>query len=332
MNGSLVRPQDITASALLTVEGELDDISGAGQTRAATSSVHRHPKAHQKHFDALGAGHYGIFSAAAGARTSTRWCANSSPNTTPPAGIPGPRATRASCGEDRDKARRQSRTARAPRQGVKVPADQIDDALPQTQCTRCGYADCRAYAEAMADGEAGINQCPPGGAEGIVAWRPDRARPVIPLSPEHGQKTPRSLAVIDEAWCIGCTLCIKACPVDAIVGAPKLMHWVVNAQCTGCELCVPACPVDCIQMRPETTTTGWPPGAPQADGRHRSATASAPIRRHRETEENEARLAAKARAKLADLPATTRTPKEPSWRKRAVIEAALARAQAKRGA
>lgn len=216
---------------------------------------------------------------------------------------------------------------------MKVLADQIDDALPQTQCTRCGYVDCRNYAEAMADGEAGINQCPPGGAEGIVRLAALTGQAVIPLSPEHGQETPRSLAVIDEAWCIGCTLCIKACPVDAIVGAPKLMHWVVNAQCTGCELCVPACPVDCIQMRPETTTTGWaawsPAQARQAQERYHFRA----HRRHRETEENEARLAAKARAKLADLPATTRGAEGAELeRKRAVIEAALARARAKRGA
>ncbi|MEO3692326.1 electron transport complex subunit RsxB [Roseateles paludis] len=216
---------------------------------------------------------------------------------------------------------------------MKAQADQIDDALPQTQCTRCGYVDCRNYAEAMVGGEAGINQCPPGGAEGIARLAALTGQAVIPLSPEHGQETPRGLAVIDEAWCIGCTLCIKACPVDAIVGAPKLMHWVVNAQCTGCELCVPACPVDCIQMRPETTTTGWaawsPAQARQAQERYRFRA----HRRHREAEENEARLAAKARAKLADLPAHTKGAEGAELeRKRAVIEAALARARAKRGA
>lgn len=216
---------------------------------------------------------------------------------------------------------------------MKAQADQIDDALPQTQCTRCGYVDCRNYAEAMAGGEAGINQCPPGGAEGIARLAALTGQPVISLSPEHGQESPRGLAVIDEAWCIGCTLCIKACPVDAIVGAPKLMHWVVNEQCTGCELCVPACPVDCIQMRPVTTTTGWaawsPVQARQAQERYRFRV----HRRHREAEENEARLAAKARAKLADLPAHTKGAEGAELeRKRAVIEAALARARAKRGA
>ncbi|MFY9509402.1 MAG: RnfABCDGE type electron transport complex subunit B, partial [Rubrivivax sp.] len=137
-------------------------------------------------------------------------------------------------------------------------ADRIDAALPQTQCTRCGYADCRAYAEAMASGEADINRCPPGGAEGITRLAAISGRPVKPLDISHGHEGPRLLAVIDEAWCIGCTLCIKACPVDCIVGASKLMHTVIDAQCTGCELCVPACPVDCIAMRPVSgSATGW---------------------------------------------------------------------------
>ena len=137
-------------------------------------------------------------------------------------------------------------------------AQALNDALPQTQCTRCGYPDCRGYAEAIAAGEAAINQCPPGGAEGIQRLAALTGRAVLPLNPDNGVEAPRQLAVIDEAWCIGCTLCIKACPVDCIVGGPKAMHTVIDALCTGCELCVPVCPVDCISLHPVTgTRTGW---------------------------------------------------------------------------
>jgi len=128
--------------------------------------------------------------------------------------------------------------------------DRIDAALPQTQCTRCGYPACRPYAEAVARGEASINRCPPGGAEGVRALARITDRPVLPLDPACGIEAPPSVAVIDEAACIGCTKCIQACPVDAIVGASKLMHTVVADLCTGCELCVPPCPVDCIAMVP----------------------------------------------------------------------------------
>jgi electron transport complex protein RnfB len=135
---------------------------------------------------------------------------------------------------------------------------EIDAALPQTQCTRCGYPDCHAYAVALAEGVAAINQCPPGGAEGIARLAAITSQPALPLNPAHGVEAPRALAVIDEAWCIGCTLCIKACPVDAIVGAAKQMHLIVADQCTGCELCVPACPVDCIAMVELTPArSGW---------------------------------------------------------------------------
>ena len=127
-------------------------------------------------------------------------------------------------------------------------ADALLDALPQTQCTRCGYADCRGYAEAIASAAAEINQCPPGGAEGVARLARITGRAALPLNPECGAEGPRRLAVIDEAWCIGCTLCIKACPVDCIIGAPKLMHSIVDELCTGCERCIPACPVDCISL------------------------------------------------------------------------------------
>ena len=119
----------------------------------------------------------------------------------------------------------------------------------------------------MADGSADINRCPPGGAEGIVRLAALTGRAVLPLDPARGSEGPRALAVIDEAWCIGCTLCIKACPVDCIVGASKLMHTVIDPLCTGCELCVPVCPVDCIAMVPVTgSRTGWQAwSAAQAD-------------------------------------------------------------------
>src|SRR5574340_1243496 len=136
-------------------------------------------------------------------------------------------------------------------------AGRIDALLPQTQCRRCGYADCRAYAEAIATGEADINRCPPGGAETIEALAALTGRPAQPLEAEVGKFMPGTVAFIDEALCIGCTKCIQACPVDAIVGAPKQMHTVIEALCTGCELCVAPCPVDCIYMQPaRATTTG----------------------------------------------------------------------------
>jgi Na+-translocating ferredoxin:NAD+ oxidoreductase subunit B len=137
-------------------------------------------------------------------------------------------------------------------------AARLDAALPQTQCTRCGYPDCRGYAEAIAAGDAEINRCPPGGAEGIARLAALTGRAPLPLDAGCGREGPRLLAVIDEAGCIGCTLCIKACPVDCIVGAPKAMHTVIDAACTGCELCLPACPVDCIALVPVTPgRSGW---------------------------------------------------------------------------
>ncbi|HTM28337.1 MAG TPA: electron transport complex subunit RsxB [Rhodanobacter sp.] len=129
-------------------------------------------------------------------------------------------------------------------------ADRIDALLPQTQCGQCGYHGCRPYAEAIARGEAPINRCPPGGTAGIQQLAELLDVPVLPLDPDHGVEHPRMLAHIIEADCIGCTKCIQACPVDAIIGAAKLMHTVVDDDCTGCELCVAACPVDCIVLLP----------------------------------------------------------------------------------
>lgn len=126
--------------------------------------------------------------------------------------------------------------------------DQINSLLPQTQCAQCSYPGCRPYAEAIASGEADINQCPPGGEAGIKALADLLGREAIPLNPENGEEKPRTVALIDEEVCIGCTLCIQACPVDAIVGATKMMHTVIADECTGCDLCLPPCPVDCIDM------------------------------------------------------------------------------------
>ncbi|MGD9835768.1 MAG: electron transport complex subunit RsxB [Piscinibacter sp.] len=207
----------------------------------------------------------------------------------------------------------------------------IDAALPQTQCTRCGYPDCAAYAQAVARGEAGINQCPPGGAEGIARLAAMTGRPIVPLDPARGTEGPLRLAVIDEAWCIGCTLCIKACPVDCIVGAPKVMHTVVAGQCTGCELCIPACPVDCIAMvEVSAGRTGWSAWSTAQAEQARDRYAFHHIRIEQAARDNDARLAAKAEAKLADLPRHTQhTDPATIERKRAVIEAALARARAR---
>ena len=126
----------------------------------------------------------------------------------------------------------------------------IDGLLPQTQCTKCGYDGCRPYAEAIAEGAADINQCPPGGEPGVAKLARLLGREPKALNPANGEHRAPQVAVIDEAVCIGCTKCIQACPVDAIVGASKLMHTVIASWCTGCELCIPPCPVDCIALAP----------------------------------------------------------------------------------
>jgi Na+-translocating ferredoxin:NAD+ oxidoreductase subunit B len=130
----------------------------------------------------------------------------------------------------------------------KPSAAAIDALLPQTQCRKCGYDGCRPYAEAIAAGTADINRCPPGGDVGLRELAALLGVPAKSLDPECGAAGPRTVAVIDEAHCIGCTLCIQACPVDAIAGAAKLMHTVIRDLCTGCDLCIPPCPVDCITL------------------------------------------------------------------------------------
>jgi electron transport complex protein RnfB len=208
----------------------------------------------------------------------------------------------------------------------------LNDALPQTQCTRCGFPDCAAYARAMAEEQAAINQCPPGGQAGIERLAALTGQAVQPLNPEHGTEGPRHVAIIDEAWCIGCTLCIKACPTDAILGANKLMHTVIEPWCTGCELCMPVCPVDCIALENVTDTrTGWAAWSEQEAQTSRARYESRQIRLVREEAIQQARLITEAEHTLADLPAHTKgADKAPEMdRKRAIIEAALAKAKAR---
>jgi electron transport complex protein RnfB len=200
-------------------------------------------------------------------------------------------------------------------------ADALDAALPQTQCTRCGYPDCRRYAEAIADGDAAINQCPPGGAEGIARLARLTGLPALALNPLNGSEGPRRLAVIDEAWCIGCTLCLKACPVDSIVGGPKSMHTVIDPLCTGCELCIPVCPVDCISLVDASEgRTGWDAWSPAQADEARERFAFHRERLARDEQERQARMAARSAPPAA-------VGGEVTTIKTSVIEAALARAR-----
>jgi electron transport complex protein RnfB len=206
-------------------------------------------------------------------------------------------------------------------------ADRIDAVLPQTQCTKCGYDGCRPYAAAIAAGNAAIDQCPPGGAAGIAQLAALTGRPVVALNPLHGAERPLQRAVIDEALCIGCTLCIQACPVDAIVGAARRMHTVLPSLCTGCDLCVAPCPMDCIAMVVAAPERDWTRGdADAARARYLARNA----RLEREQRENEARLAAKAVAKLDELETRTDLAADELARKKAVVQAALERARARR--
>jgi electron transport complex protein RnfB len=187
----------------------------------------------------------------------------------------------------------------------------ILEVLPQTQCTRCGYPDCAAYADAIASGEAAINQCPPGGDEGIHRLAAVTSQPYAPLNPEHGVETPRSVVWIDENWCIGCTLCIDACPVDAIIGTHKRMHTVIESECTGCELCLPVCPVDCMLLENVSgEASGWDAWSASAAEQARQRYAA-----------RQARLSAPVVA----------APSLPETHKQSRVQAALARAKAQTG-
>ncbi len=202
---------------------------------------------------------------------------------------------------------------------VATLADRIDALLPQTQCTRCGFAACRPYADAIAAGATGINRCPPGGAELIAALAVLTGRAALPLAPECGEAGPREVAVIDEATCIGCALCIAACPVDAILGAQKRMHTVLTSLCTGCALCLPPCPVDCITLHP--AASAWT-----------TADAIAARDRHRR---RAARLARGERVAKRLQSNANATPSPSAGmhdqaRRQAAVAAALARARARR--
>jgi electron transport complex protein RnfB len=213
----------------------------------------------------------------------------------------------------------------------------INAALPQTQCTRCGYADCAAYAQAIASGEAAINQCPPGGVEGVERLSRITGLPAQPLNSVHGVEGPRAVAIIDEAWCIGCTLCIKVCPTDAILGSNKLMHTVIEHYCTGCELCVPVCPVDCISLENVTgLRTGWSAWSEQEADTARTRYEFHSYQRS-QSKGQSAEMPEKSQdsdpATKNQVPAQTAQPDADAAvadRKRTVIEAALARARAQR--
>lgn len=195
--------------------------------------------------------------------------------------------------------------------------ERIDRLLPQTQCEQCGFPGCRPYAEALATGEVDIDRCPPGGDAGAAALAALLGREPKPFDHARGAHKPSQIAWIDEEVCIGCTKCIQACPVDAIVGAAKRMHTIIEVECTGCELCIAPCPVDCIHLAPVTAARYAASDA--GPGRSRLRFEARTARRLREDEERDARL--KARAPETS-PVATMDP----------IAAALARARARRGA
>ena len=230
----------------------------------------------------------------------------------------------------------------------KTLADRIEDLLPQTQCTKCGYDGCRPYAEAVAAGTANYNQCPPGGAEGVARLAKLLGKPVIPINPANGVERPRPVAFIDEQLCIGCTLCMQACPVDAIVGAPKQMHTIVKDPCTGCDLCVAPCPVDCIAMIPVTgEATGWDAWTQQQADAARVRHDRRQARLAAERDAAEARAAARRAAVAPAAAAASGAPHavgaqaaaassapagadDAEAKKKAIIQAALERARRKK--
>ena len=197
-----------------------------------------------------------------------------------------------------------------PNRTLTATAEQINALLPQTQCTKCGYEGCAPYAQAIAESGAPINRCPPGGEAGIQSLARLLNVPALPLDPSCGEHGPLRVAVIDEQHCIGCTLCIQACPVDAIVGASKRMHTVLPDWCTGCDLCIPPCPVDCIEMVPVEPARLW-------------SSDDAKLARQRFDSRN-------LRIKTQKTSRTDAAPVDDASHKMSVIEQALARARARR--
>lgn len=211
-----------------------------------------------------------------------------------------------------------------------VDASAIDALLPQTQCRRCGYDGCRPYAEAVAAGESDINRCPPGGAATVERLAALTGAPAKPIAPDCGEAWPPKVAFIREAECIGCTRCIQVCPTDAIIGAAKQMHTVIEYDCTGCELCVPACPVDCIDM-PNAGSDGgqpaWPPTG-QIDAERAAA-----ARRHFEARQARLHRRTSRQRRASRFDATVDASEEAalgSTTKKSTIADAIARAKAKR--
>lgn len=205
----------------------------------------------------------------------------------------------------------------------------IDDVLPQTQCQQCGYDGCKPYAAAIAEGKAHINQCPPGGEPGIRTLARLLNLPYLPLNTEHGITKPKALAIIDEQRCIGCTLCLKACPVDAILGASKQMHTVISQECTGCELCLAPCPVDCIIMQPVANHEHSLAEAEQARLAANAARQRYQHRQKRLEREKQAHMQT-TRQRKQGLPAGDQTVTASATEaiKKAAIAAAMARVQA----
>ncbi len=216
---------------------------------------------------------------------------------------------------------------RKPAQSGENPlAEQLNELLPQTQCTRCGFPSCRDYASALAAEETALNRCPPGGKAGISALAEVLDLPELPLDPECGIEGPRLMAWIDPAECIGCTKCILACPTDAIIGGPRRMHTILPALCTGCELCVPPCPVDCIALTDSPDTSPWDQSRANAARRQfeqRNA------RRDDDKRRDHDRFGQEASAKLAS---PEKNGLQNETRKTSIIEAAIARAKERREA